>query len=288
MEKIDNTRSRRGFGKLVLGATATAAYIGVQTKLASAQPSDSRIDKIKDRGVLRVAAPVGEPPYFVKDLKSGEIIGAAVEMAKDIANILKVKVQFVDSTWGDQILQLQTDKVDIGMASTHTGARALAVGFTIPYFNQGYGVVAKPNVEANSWADINKPEIRIVTDIGSTQEFAARQNAPKATITSFPTRDEVILAMQSGRADCAAFAAIPGLAALKKTPQLGRFLMLRDPMVAMPTGIVIPKETNRDWRDFLDAWIEYNKGAGQIGAWMRGGLALAGVKAEDIPPEVIF
>lgn len=288
MDENGSRTNRRGFGKMVLASAAGAAFIGSQAGTVKAQTSESRIEKIKARGVLRVAAPVGEPPYFVKDLKSGEIIGSCVEMAKDIANILKVQVEFVDSTWGDQIIQLQTDKVDIGMASTHTGARALSVGFTIPYFNQGYGVIAKPSVQARTWADLNKPEIRIACDIGSTQEFAVRQNAPKATITSFPKRDDVILAMQSGRVDCAAFAVVPGLTAIKRTPQLGRFILPLEPKVAMPTGIVIPKDPNREWRDFLDAWIEYNKGAGQINTWMRGGLALAGVSAEDIPPEVTF
>ncbi|TCM74941.1 transporter substrate-binding domain-containing protein [Rhizobium sp. BK068] len=282
--------SRRMFGKLVATSALGAAMVVATRGGAVAQEvaQGARIAQIKERGVLRVAAPVGEPPYFVKDIKSGTLIGACVDMANDIAQILGVKTQFVDSTWGDQIIQLQTDKVDIGMASSLTPARALSVSFSKPYFQQGFGIIVKPSFEAASWSDINKPEVRVAVDMGSTQETAIRQNAPNATVTAFPKRDDVILALQSGRADCGSFAVVPGLTAVRKVPNLGRFIMLESPRVTMPTGLVIAKGADREWRDFLDIWVEYNRSSGQISRWMRGGLALSGITDADIPQSVDF
>ncbi|AGS25512.1 transporter substrate-binding domain-containing protein [Rhizobium etli] len=289
-EQSRSIPSRRNFGKLVAAGAVGLAAASASHQVAMAQQAGTggRIARIKEKGFLRVAAPVGEPPYFVKDLKSGEIIGACVEMAKDIAQILAVKVQFVDSTWGDQIIQLQTDKVDIGMASSLTPTRSLSVTFTRPYFQQGFGIIARPSFEAKSWADINKPEVRVAVDMGSTQETAVRQNAPKATVTSLPTRDDVILAMQSGRVDCGSFAVVPGLTAVRKVPNLGRFIMLDAPRVTMPTGLVIAKGLDQEWRDFLDTWVEYNRSTGQISRWMRAGLALSGITDADIPTTVDF
>lgn len=290
MSDTVSTPSRRMAGKMVLSSLVGAAAISTLGKSASAQGTvslpGSRIDTIKARGALRVAAPVGEPPYFVKDLKSGTLIGGSVEMAKDIAALLKVDVEFVDSTWGDQIIQLQTDKVDIGMASSITPARALSVTFTDPIFEQGFGLIVRGDNEPKTWEDINRPEVKVAVDMGSTQESAVRQFAPNATILSVPKRDEVILAMQSGRVDCACFAAIPGLTTMKKVPNIGRFILLEDPVVAMPTSLVIAKDVNTEWRDFLNAWVAYNKSTGQLRSWLRGGLALSGILPEDIPASV--
>jgi len=40
--------------------------------------------------------------------------------------------------------------------------------------------------------------------------------------------------------------------------------------------------------EVVNAWIDYNRGVGQIRDWLLGGLALNGVTREDIPPEVVF
>lgn len=282
--------NRRNFGKLLFGSTvATAAIAATQQEARAQAPGTaSRIKVIKERGKLRVAAPVGEPPYFMKDLKTGGVVGACVEMAKDIANILKVEVEFVDSTWGQQIIQLQTDKVDLGMISTVDPARALSVSFSVPYLQQPLGIIARPNFNGTTWADINKPEVRAGFDLGSSHELAIRQNAPKATSTGFTTRDEVLLALQAGRLDCAAFLTIPAITAIKKVPNLGRFVVVTDPIVTLPAGLVIPKEENRDWRDFLDAWVYNNTASKRISAWIRAGFGHVGIDEKDIPPAVQF
>lgn len=282
--------SRRDFGKLLLGSAVASAAVAVagERALAQATGSASRIQMIKDRGKLRVAAPVGEPPYFVKDLKSGGVVGACVEMAKDIARILKVDVEFVDSTWGQQIIQLQTDKVDLGMISTVDPTRALSVAFSVPYLQQPLGIIARPDFEGATWADINKPEVRAGFDLGSSHEQAIRQQAPLSTSTGFTTRDEVLLALQAGRLDCAAFLTIPALTAIKKVPNLGRFVVVKNPVVTLPAGLVMPKEENSDWRNFLDAWVYNNTASKQISTWIRAGFAHSGITEADIPAEVEF
>jgi polar amino acid transport system substrate-binding protein len=48
----------------------------------------------------------------------------------------------------------------------------------------------------------------------------------------------------------------------------------------------VRKEANKDWRDFLNAWVDYNRGVQQVREWLYGGLAINGVKPEDIPADV--
>src|SRR5215510_2773932 len=88
-------------------ALAGAAAIAT-TASAKADPApDSTLDRIKKSGVLRVAVIVGQEPYFHKDLASGQWSGACIDMATDIAGKLGAKVETLESTWGNQILDLQ-------------------------------------------------------------------------------------------------------------------------------------------------------------------------------------
>src|SRR5262249_55524846 len=108
-----------------------------------------------------------------------------------------------------------------------TPQRALVIGFSRPVFMHGFGTVAKKGFEPKTWGDLNKPDIRIAVDIGSVHELAARNFASKGEIIGLKTRDECVLAVQTGRADCVILAVILGLTAVKKNPALGKYIVLR-------------------------------------------------------------
>src|SRR5205814_9201962 len=149
--------------------------------------------------------------------------------------------------------------------------------FTHAFYQHGFGMVGKKGFTAANWAELNKPEVKIAVDIGSVHEISARRFAPKATIIGFKMRDECILAVQSGRADCVILAVNLGLTAVKKNPQLGEFQMLHGPRVQLPTCMGIRMEPDKRWRDFLIDWVDYNRGIQQIREWRYAGLATNGV-----------
>ncbi|MBI1775389.1 MAG: transporter substrate-binding domain-containing protein [Proteobacteria bacterium] len=280
--------SRRDLAKLAVGAALAAPAIIAASSRASAQAGESTFDRVKRTKVLRAAALPGESPYFNKDPATGEWSGMAIEMAKDIAKVFEAKLEYIESTYGNSVLDLQADKVDIAFSLNPTPARALVIDFTHPVFMHGFGHVGSKTFKASTWPEMNKPNVRIAVDIGSVHEVSARRFAPKAEITGYKTRDDCVLAVQSGRADSVILAVILGLTAVKKNPQLGQYQILNNPLVQLPSCIGIRRETDKRWRDFLDAWVDYNRGIGQIREWMVNGLALNGVTAEDIPPEVAF
>jgi polar amino acid transport system substrate-binding protein len=286
---FDYRVSRRRLIQLATTGTAMGAVAGASASAQTDAPEPrvgGTLGKVRDAGVMRVAALVGEPPYFVKDVRTGEWSGACVEMAKDIAELLDVEIEFVDSSYGNSVIQLQTDRVDIAMSLTPTPLRSLAINFSRSYFLHGYGLVAPESMSVSTWSELNNPEIRVAVDLGSTQEMAARRFAPQADITAFATRDDVMLALQSDRVDCAVFAALLGMTAVKRNPNIGRFSMLTDPVIGLPACIALPKEDNQDWKTFLDVWVEYNRGIGQITEWLTNGMKLSGVEPEDIPSDV--
>ncbi|CEJ14136.1 Arginine-binding extracellular protein ArtP precursor [bacterium YEK0313] len=281
---------RRQLLTLAGGLAAVIAAPALVTGRAAAQgANEATFDRIMRTKTIRVAGLPGELPFFQKSLATGEWSGACADMAQDIAKQLGgMKVEFLDSTYGNSVLQVQAGQIDIAFALNATPARALAIDFTRPVFNHAFGIVAKPDFSAKTWADINKPEVKIAVDLGSSQEAAARRFAPKASITAYRTRDEVVLALASGRAQCAVFAALVGLTAAKRNPAIGRFIMLTTPVVSLTSNIGVRREQDRRWRDFLDVWIDFNRGTGQIREWLINGLTPAGVTSEDVPAEVTF
>src|SRR3984957_15720653 len=189
-------RALAGAAAIPFLALAGIAYIGT----ARAQSStESTFDRVRRTKVLRIAALPGELPYFVKDLASGEWNGSCIEMAKDIAKVFDAKLEYVESTYGNSVLDLQSNKVDLAFALNPTPARALSIGFTHPMIIHPFGCVARNGLEPKTWSDINKPDIRIVFDIGSLHETAAKRYCQKAQLTGFKSRDECLLNMQSGR-----------------------------------------------------------------------------------------
>lgn len=279
--------SRRGLAALGAAGIPAATLLAL-SRPAAAQPSESTLDRIQRTKVLRISALPGELPYFSKDLASGEWRGAAIDFATDIAKVFDAKLEYVEGTYASSVLDLQANKTDLAFALAATPARAMAIGFTSPFFIHAYGCLARKGFDPRTWDDLNKPDIRICCDIGSLNETAARRYAPKAQITAYKTRDEATLAFQSGRADAFILAALQALSTIGRNPAMGPFHMVGGPQVALPSNFGVRREPDTRWLDVLNAWIQLNRGTGQVREWLIGGLALNGVTKDQIPPEVTF
>ncbi len=279
-----NRFSRRGL--------ATAAAILPAALMAPGARAQSATESALDRGqrtkTLRVAALAGAAPYFIKDLASGTWKGACVEMAADIARVFDAQVDYVDSTYSTSVLDLQSNKVDLAFALNPTPARALAIGFTHPFIIHPFGCVARAGFAPKTWDELDKPNIRIACDLGSLHEVAARRYCPKAQITALKTPDETMLFFQSGRADVIILAAMLGLSALAKNPSMGTYYLLGGPTVALPSNFGVRREPDTRFLEVMNAWIDFNRGTGTIREDLLDGLALNGVKREDIPAELTF
>lgn len=268
-------------------ALAGAAIAATGSAKADTAPT-STLERIKKSGVLRVAVIAGQDPYFRKDLNTNQWSGACIDMANDIAAKLGAKVETLESTWGNQILDLQADKIDLAFAVNPTPERSLVIDFSTPILVHSFTVITKKGfAKPQSWAEINKAEVKIAVDIGSTHETIARRYCPKATILGFKERNEAILAVATGRADCNISLAVLSVATLKKNPTLGELAVPR-PLLTLPTNMGIRAESDRRTKDFLSAWADYNRSLGQTREWMLKGFEAVGLSAEDIPGEVQF
>ena len=277
---MTNRVSRRGLAGAA--ALAPAALIGSAHAQSKTESTFERVMRTK---VLRIAALPGELPYFSKDIATGDWSGSAIDMAKDIAKIWDAKLEYVESTYGNSVLDLQSNKIDIFFGLNPTPKRALVVDFSVPVFNNAFGILCKKDFKPKSWAELNSPDIKIAVDQGSSHDQVVSRLTPKAQISRLKTADDATAALQTGRVDAQCLITMLSLTVLKKNPSLGQFV-LPTPIFATTSNAGFRREADKTWRDYVNTWIDFNKGLGFIRSAIITNMELVGVTEADIPPGV--
>lgn len=269
------------FKRLATAALAASLALG-GANLAQAQEK-SVVDQIRERGALRIAGILNEDPYFSKDPRSGEWRGFVVEMGKNMADTLGVKLEVVESSWANSILDVQSGKVDLAFALTALPTRALSVSFSNPtYYNSFVMISPKDELKGKSWAELNDPKYTIAVDLGSAQDLITQQYLPNANILRFKTRDEAVLALTTGKADAVINTVLNGMVMTKKNAQLGK-VFIPEPVLSSPSVIGMKLDSDSTWKGFVSAWADYNRRVGNNQTWILKGLEPFGITLQDLP-----
>ena len=164
---------------------------------------NSTLNKILQRGELRVGMEPGYMPFEMKD-KKGRIIGYDVDMAKNMAKAMGVKLKLVPTSWDGIIAGLLTNKYDIIMSGmTITQQRNLKVNFADPYVVVGQTILLRKELagKIKTAKDLDKAGYSVVTKLGVTGEIATRKFFKKAKILTFETESDAISEVLTGKAD---------------------------------------------------------------------------------------
>src|SRR5690242_7155643 len=138
-----------------------AALAAMPTMLAFAARAGT-LEEAKKRGTFRVGV-TQAPPWFSKDPKSGEwSSGLGIWMGKAMADKLGVRMETIEVSWGNSIAALQADKIDIMFTIDATPERKQAVDFPeSPLLYYSLAVLARDDLPAKTWEDLNKAGVRI-------------------------------------------------------------------------------------------------------------------------------
>lgn len=260
-----------------------AAFALIATVSGTAAQADGTVDQIRARGVLKIPGILNEDPYFNKDPRTGEWRGFAIEMGRDIAKTLGVKLEVVESSWANSILDVQSGKVDLALGITATPQRALSVSFTSPtYFNSFVVITPKAEIEGLTWAQLNDPKYTFAVDLGSSQDLIAQQYLPKANMLRFKTRDEAIVAVVGGKADGLVNTMLNGLVMTKKTAALGK-VRVPTPVLSTPSVVAVNQNADGNYKAFVSAWADYNRRIGNNQTWIIDSLGTFGITLDDMP-----
>jgi len=162
---------------------------------------EDTLNTVIKRGELIVGSFDFFPPWGFRDAQNN-LVGMDVDIAKELADVLKVKLTLLPIPNGpDRISFLITGKIDVAISNfTANLERAKTINFTNPYVIDGLGVMYRKELKIKNWSDLNGKQIAIMT--GSTaQEAEVLRQVPKVTFQRFEQASTALLALQQGKAD---------------------------------------------------------------------------------------
>jgi len=274
---------KRNLLSAILAVTSIAA-----TGSVSAQAVESGMARVERTKVLRVGVVAGAIPYFNKDIASGEWQGFGPDFSTSLANKLGAKVEYVPTTWGNAVLDLQTNKIDAMFGMAPTPARQEVLNFSNTLFENTYTVVCKKGIEVKTWEDVNSPDMKVVVDVGSSHDQLASRILTKANVTRLETSGAATLSLQSGRSDCQVLVILLAQPLLAKRASIGT-MFIPTPVYTAPVSIGLRKESDPALQNAVNEWLAEVREKGEVrDVILKNMESLAGVPASSFPPEIKF
>ncbi len=167
--------------------------------LAAKLAAESTVEQIIRRGTIRVGMDIFVP-WAMKD-KKGELIGFEIDVARQLAKDMGVKVEFVPTKWSGIIPALIAGKFDVIIGGmTVTPQRNLKINFSNPYYYSTQGLLANKKLcQGFSLRDFDSPGVTLAARLGSTAALAAKKNFPRATLRLFDDEPAAVQEVRNGR-----------------------------------------------------------------------------------------
>ena len=240
------------------------------------------IEETRKRGTFRVGV-TQAPPWFSKDPKTGQwSSGLGISMGKAMADALGAKLETVEVSWGNAIAALQSDKIDIMFMLDATPERKQAVDFPeSPLLYYSLAVLARDDLAAKTWEDLNKPGVRIAVPQASSMDRFVSEHAAKADLQRFPDNAAAIAAFQSGRVDAVCLFHPPLLAARQR---LGKGkIVVPTPAQSQASSAAIRKN-DAEFVAWVDKQLAGFYKSGQTQKWYEAALSDFGLDPALAPP----
>lgn len=224
-----------------------------QTLYASPDNKDVLYD-IQKKGEIKVGVSI-LPPWVMKN-KKGELIGFEIDIAKQLAKDMGVKVKFKEYQWNNMIPALKKGEIDIiASGLSITPKRALEINYSIPYSNSGYSLVTCLSLtkDFTSIKDLNNEKIFIAAVKGTVSADLAKRIFPKATLDLRESTKDATSAVVNGTVHAfISSSPVPEFVSLKHPEQVD--LPLKKPLLTTKEAFAI-KKSNQEMLNFLNSWI---------------------------------
>ena len=202
-----------------------------------------KLEQVKKDG-LRVCTEPAYMPFEMTD-KRGQIIGFDPDLAELMVKDLgAAKLELVSTAWDGIIPALITNKCDIIMSGmTITDERKQTVDFSDPYMEIGQTILLRKELagKIKSYKDLNKPEYKVASKLGTTGEIAAKKYIPKAKYNSFETEQEAVIDVVNGKSDAFVYDSPYNLVAIAQRGE-GKLVFLDKPFTDEPIGWAVAKD----------------------------------------------
>ncbi|MBZ9995164.1 transporter substrate-binding domain-containing protein [Mesorhizobium sp. BH1-1-4] len=279
--------------KLTVMRTFMAALtigLGLLTAPIAASADDNPsavIDQIRASGVLKVPVMTGEEPGYIKDPATGQWSGFYYEFLGEIATQLGVKLEPVETTWGNLAADFQSNKIDIAIGVNPNPKRGLVVDYLWePLFTDAWAVLTPPGKPVKTWAELNSPDKTVVVQKGSTMQVVAEALLPKAKVTPVEDRGLALMELQAGRADGVVLSIFD---ALQITNQKIGNVSLPEPILRNPATLAVARKPgNAGYINFLTNWILQERSLGLAQGKLARSWEARGIDLSILPAGFSF
>ncbi|MCG9595311.1 transporter substrate-binding domain-containing protein [Vibrio sp. Isolate25] len=234
---------------------AITALLGLAVALPTLASETPNLDKINERGTLRVGMSTFVP-WAMRD-KQGDLIGFEIDVAERLAADSGWKVEFVPTAWDGIIPALLAKKFDViigGMSVTPE--RSKSVLFTTPYSHSGVQVAANKELASgfSEMSDFNSRRVKIAARRGAFTVQVAREAFPKAKILQFDDDAQAFQEVLNGNAHAViASSPKPEHEAVKNADKL--FIPFHERLSKGNEAFAVRLGEN-DKQAFFDQWIQ--------------------------------
>ena len=228
--------------------------ISALTNNTSDAQLEAGVQKIVDRGVLRVGVKQDLPNFGYRDPKSNKYTGMEVEIAKKVAAELGVDIEFTPVTAQTRGALLDNGQLDMVIATfTITEERKELYNFTTPYYTDAVGfLVRKDSNIQSSWEALDGLTIGVTQGSiqwGLLEEIAAEKGI-ELNFRELGSNSEVVVALAAHRVD--AFSIDQSIL----SAFLGKTNELLDLQYQPSEYGIVTKKSNTDLATYLDGLVQ--------------------------------
>jgi polar amino acid transport system substrate-binding protein len=239
----------------VVAAVAAAALVPVAAACTpmpsgAAVAADSALKHVLASGTIKVATCLSFTPFGFTN-PQGQPDGYDVDIAKELAKDMGVKLEVVDTTSSNRIPNLQTNKVDVVFCNfTRTLERAKEISFTDPYVVATEGLLVRSGSGITSLESMKGRTVAVVK--GSTNADVLRERGVDVKVAEFDSSQAAVLAVKQGQAD-----------AMVEDSNFLQYQAKLNPGLEVVTSNLVPLEYNafgvkqgdQVWVDYLNQFL---------------------------------
>lgn len=205
--------------------------------------------------ILKIGVDDSYPPMEYKD-ESGNTVGFDIDLGKEIAKRLDMKIEYVSTAWDGIFTALEAEKFDTIISSLSiTDERKKNISFTRAYIANAQVIVVSPsNTSIKSEKDLKGKIVGV--QINTTAEEACKKFMKDTPFKELKTYDQIIQPfsdLKTGRLD--AVVADEVVARDYVSKDKANYMVAGGRLTNEPIGIGF-KKTNTALRDKVDKVLE--------------------------------
>ncbi len=244
---------------VLLAGLLTSCMDDRGTAAAAPVAGGDLLERVLHDKKVRIGVKADTPPFGMA--QGGGYVGFDVDIATALAGALGIDtIEFVPVTSANRMDMIEKGEVDMLVASMSiTRYREKRVDFSLPYFQDGQGLLVKRASSVAGYLDLAGRKVGTVK--GSSSSYYLRQVSPDCTPVVVADFAALLAALEHDQVEAITSdqTILIGLRANAPDPEAYR--LAGGPFTVEPYGVAVPQNQSH-WRNAIDGAL--------MGLWEKG------------------